>query len=242
MLEARNVSLTCGAVPVIRHVSCCFSSSQITVLTGPNGSGKSMFLEILSALRNADEGGVFLDGLVYPQRGQPLGTGVGLVFQQPEMQIIEQTVEEDILFGLRNIGIEEEERQNRLEDALEWSGLGTRRRQYPQTLSGGELRCLALAGVIAMKPRFILLDEPFENLDYPGVRRVLRQILMLRDMGMGIVLVAHDLSKCLAHADRLIILKDGSIVADDEPEKLLRCLEDYDVRRPAMNIRDMTWR
>lgn len=241
LLEARNLSLAIEGRHILQGLNCRFPAAQITVLSGPNGSGKTMFLELLAGLRRADEGEVLLNGEAYPQKGQPLGTGVGLVFQQPEMQIVEQTVEEDILFGLKNISLNKEEQQKRLEESLRWSGLHEHRHQYPQTLSGGELRRLALAGVIAMGPQFVLLDEPFENLDYPGVRETLRQILMLRQAGKGVVLVVHDLGKCLAHADHLVILCNGQIAAAGRPGELLHCLEDHDVRRPQMPIEAMTW-
>ena len=241
MLEARNISLTLNDTAVLQSVSCHFRPAAISLLTGPNGSGKTMLFQVLAGLQQADEGEVLLNGSAYPQKGQPLGTGVGIVFQQPEMQIIEQTVEEDILFGLRNINLEAGEMEARLEESLRWSELFERRHQYPHTLSGGELRRLTLAGVFAMGAQYILLDEPFENLDYSGVRETLHQILKLRESGHGVVLITHDLDKCLAHVDHLIVLKDGSIMADGLPEELLPHLEEHGVRPPPLDIRNMTW-
>jgi biotin transport system ATP-binding protein len=241
MLEARNINLSISGISILMEISAAFSPGEIAILTGPNGSGKSRFLHCLSGLSSPDSGTVLLDGEEYPRRGQSLGTGVGLVFQQPEMQVIEQTVEQDILFGLKNLEIDGDERRSRLEDALAWSALEAHRHQNPATLSGGEIRRLALASVMAMNPRFVLLDEPFENLDYPGVVETLEQILKIRERGCGVVIVTHGLEKCLAHADRLILMKAGRIIADALPERVLPHLEDHDVRRPGMKIRDMTW-
>ena len=241
MLEARNISLTIDSHPILQELSCHFAPAEITVVTGPNGSGKTMLLQVLAGLRQYEAGQVLLNGREYPQEGQQLGTGVGIVFQPPKMQVIEQTVEEDILFGLKNIDLPPEERERRLSQTLKWSRLDGHRHQNPHTLSGGELCRLAIGGIIAMGADYILLDEPFENLDYPGVREILHQILQLQERGHGVIIVTHDLEKCLAHAKRLILLKEGKVIANDIAEKVLDCLEEQDVRRPHMKLKDMTW-
>jgi biotin transport system ATP-binding protein len=241
MLEARELRLSISGKTILDGVSARFQAGEISVVTGPNGSGKSRFMHSLAGLETPDSGEVLLDSQPYPGRDQRLGTGVGLVFQQPELQVIEQTVEQDILFGLRNIGLDPDRRQEILEESILWSGLESHRHQDPGTLSGGELRRLALASVLAMGPRYILLDEPFENLDYPGVAETLHQIIKIRDRGCGVIIVTHGLEKCLAHADRLLLMKSGRIIADALPERVLPFLEDHDVRRPGMKIRDMSW-
>ncbi|AHC15052.1 energy-coupling factor ABC transporter ATP-binding protein [Salinispira pacifica] len=241
MLEADHISLSIDGHQILSNISCSFHKGEITVITGPNGAGKTMLIHALAGLLDDMEGDIRLNSAPYPAKGKALGTGVGLVFQQPEMQVIEQTVEEDILFGLRNLKISEEERQTRLEYALEWSGLHEHRDQNPRSLSGGEIRRLALASILAMNPDYILMDEPFENLDYPGVVETLHQILRLKEENRGIVIVTHGLEKCLALADRLILLKEGRIIADALPERVLNFLEDHDVRKPPMKIKDMTW-
>lgn len=241
MLEIVDLNLSFGSKQILWNIDMSFSPGELTVLCGPNASGKTLLLSCLSGLITPTSGRVLLDGAPYPQKHQRLGTGVGLVFQQPELQIIEQTVEQDILFGLNNLKLDQQEKTQRLEQALAWSGLTELAQRNPSSLSGGELRRLALASVFAMGPQFVLLDEPFENLDYPGTIQVLEQILKLKNAGCAVLLVTHGLEKCLAHADRLILMKSGRVIADGLPERVLPFVEDHDVRRPGGKIGDMTW-
>jgi biotin transport system ATP-binding protein len=118
--------------------------------------------------------------------------------------------------------------------AMEQFGLSHLADQSPHLLSGGERRRLAIAGVLAMQPEVLLLDEPFANLDYPGIRDVLQQVIALHRQGHTIVLAAHDLEKVIGHAERLIVMDKGRIVADGPPEDMLPLVERFDIRMPCL--------
>jgi len=136
------------------------------------------------------------------------------VFQDADSQIIGQTIEEELRFGPENLGLPEGEIQSRVESVIHLLGLEHNLLTPPARLSGGEKRRLAIGGILTLQPELLILDEPFANLDYPGIVSVLRLLLHLKDKGIGIVLITHELEKALAHADRLVILEKGRIVED----------------------------
>lgn len=241
VLQATDLSYSIGGKTVLEDISVRFSTPELTVLTGPNGSGKTLFLQLLAGLIRPVRGEITMDGRAFPGGNNRLGSRVGMVFQLSERQILGQTVEEDILFGLSRLGLSRQEVESRLEECLNWSGLVTYRTQNPHSLSGGEMRRLALASVIAMGPEFLLLDEPFVGLDYSGATQVLSLLLSLREQGKGIIVVTHSLDAILAHADRLVIQKQGRIIADGLPERILPYLEDHGVRRPPLKLPEMSW-
>jgi biotin transport system ATP-binding protein len=172
---------------------------------------------------------------------------VGFVFQNPLHQCIGQTVWDDVAFGPHNLGLAPEEIDQRVRDALAGVGFSTAElselyQLHPALLSGGQQRKLAIAGVLAMYPQLIILDEPLAGLDYPGVKEILSQIIRLHQEGHTILIITHDVEKMLAHATRLTIMDEGSIVADDAPPKVYHLLEDHGVRcREASKIAEMTW-
>jgi biotin transport system ATP-binding protein len=149
-----------------------------------------------------------------------------------------------VAFGPENLKLSRPEIESRVKESLETVGLSTLSNQQPHTLSGGQKRRLAVAGVLAMKPQIIVFDEPFTGLDYPGVLQVLKQIVFLHKNGHTIILVTHELEKVLAHANRLIIMEKGRIVKDGHPGKLLEEVENYGIRKPygkERGIETMTW-
>jgi biotin transport system ATP-binding protein len=158
---------------------------------------------------------------------------VGMVFQDSDSQIVGETVFDDVAFGPENLCLDKHEVKRRVIKSLKAVDLINMADQRPHLLSGGEKRRLAVAGVLAMEPKVIVFDEPFSDLDYPGVRQVLNQILSLHKTGHTILLSTHDLEKVIAHADRLIIMSRGKIVMDDEPEKIINNVEAFGVRQPC---------
>lgn len=227
--------------PVLENINLRLNSGELVVLTGPNGSGKTVLMKHLNGLLRPTKGDVFLNGRPLPRRGPEAVRAVGLVFQNPAAQFLEDTVERDVAFGPRNMHLGAAEVDARVEEALQATELQHLRTRDPLELSGGEQQRLALAGVVAMQSKFVILDEPFAHLDLPGVRSVLRAVLTARQQGVGVVVVTHDLEKILAHTDRLVVMRAGQIVVDDTPQQALPVVEHHLVRRPAGEISHMSW-
>ena len=167
---------------------------------------------------------------------------VALVFQNAEMQIVSQSVEKDIAFGPENMGLDRAEIRRRVESAMSLMGLTDKAKQKPQTLSGGELRKCAIAGILAMEPDVILLDEPFANLDYPSVLTVIRALITLHEKGYSILVVSHDAEKFLAHTDKLFIMEGGKLKEQGKSSELYSLLPSYDIYIPEnASFGDLTW-
>jgi biotin transport system ATP-binding protein len=200
---------------------------------------------ILAGLMDADGGEILF-------RGQPLNTALpdlrrrlGLVFQDADAQIVGDTVAEDIAFGPKNLGLAKAALAERVRETLEALGLEDMRDRPPRNLSGGEKRRLAVAGILAMGCQTIIMDEPFANLDWPGVVQVLEIVRQLKREGKTVILLTHELEKVLAFADRLVILDRGIIREDGKPAAVLDRLKDeYGVRDPRKSygtVEDCTW-
>ncbi|KAB2890108.1 MAG: ABC transporter ATP-binding protein [Desulfobulbaceae bacterium] len=219
--------------PSLAGIDLTIARGSFVILAGANGAGKSTLLKHLNGLLLPDKGEVRIGGV--PVRKDPLHARrtVGMVFQDADSQIVGETVWDDAAFGPENLNWTAERIQDSVEAALATVGLGDLRDRSPHLLSGGEKRRLAIAGVLAMRPDVIVLDEPFANLDYEGVRQVLTHIVTLHADGVTIIVCVHDLEKVLAHAQRLIILQQGRIAADGAPEEVVRKAEAFGVRMPA---------
>jgi biotin transport system ATP-binding protein len=212
------------------------NESETLLIAGSNGSGKTLFMRVLAGLTESSEGTI-----TYHTDRQ----NIGLVFQDPDAQFVGETVEEDIAFGPSNRGFSKAEIKERVDMALEKTGLLEKRHIPPRRLSGGEKRRLAVAGILAMGCRVIIMDEPFANLDMTGVVQVLTIIQELKKDKVTLIILTHELEKVLAFADRLVILLKGRIREDGNPEEALdRLLPEYGVRDPRRsytNIEDCTW-
>ncbi|MDR1016841.1 MAG: ATP-binding cassette domain-containing protein [Coriobacteriales bacterium] len=208
-LEADGVSFRYPQAEqaALEDVSFSLEAGEILLLTGKNGAGKSTLLALAAGLEEPSTGQVRLDAQSV-QPGQ-----VGLVFQHPELQLFAQTVERDILFGPHNLGLTGQSDAEIVEQALSQVGLDYQsyRERLPFTLSGGEARRVALAGVLAMRPRFLLLDEPTAGLDLRGQDFVFELLRNQARVGVGILLVSHDIDKFLALADRRLFLAAGHL-------------------------------
>lgn len=228
--------------PIIEGVSFSVRRGALALLTGPNGSGKSLLLKCIKGLLKPGSGTIRIDGEDVTNHAKRRLAAVGLVFQDADSQIVGQTVERDILFGLENLGLSVPEQQRRLKAVSSLLGLGPLAGQRPRTLSGGEKRRLSIAGVLAMEPKLLILDEPFANLDYPSVLQVLRTLTTLQDEGHTILLVSHEVEKILAHADQVILMESGSVVADGAPADILPLLPSHGVYVPPnAKPEELTW-
>ncbi len=245
-LEVKGVSYRFpNGTIALQDISFMIDKGEFVVISGKNGSGKTVLLRVLNGLIKPTTGYISIKGVSVTDNPYEARRQLGLVFQQADSQIVGQTVSKDIAFGLENIGLSKDEVTLRVAQTLEITDLSKHAHQRPRTLSGGEKRRLTIAGVVAMAPNIIALDEPFTNLDYPGVLQVLKQLIQLKEMGHTIIVVTHDLEKVLAHASRLILMDNGSIVANGTPLEALPVAKDCGVRmthEPTSDrIREMTW-
>ncbi|MBQ9249218.1 MAG: energy-coupling factor transporter ATPase [Oscillospiraceae bacterium] len=200
--------------------------SFVAVL-GHNGSGKSTLAKHMNVILTPTEGRVLVDGLDTADENNLLEVRhrVGMVFQNPDNQIVANVVEDDVAFAPENLGVPPEEIRRRVDEALKQVGMYELRLHAPHLLSGGQKQRVAIAGVIAMRPRIVVLDEPTAMLDPQGRREVVSTITRLcREKGMTVVLITHHMEECIG-ADRLIIMSEGAIAADGSPEDVFSQVE-----------------
>ena len=218
---------------------------ETTLIAGANGSGKTLLMHILAGLLEATEGEILFRGKAIQECKSLIRHSVGLVFQDADAQILGETVEEDVRFGPENLKLPEEEIESRVEETLSALELSGKRDFTARRLSGGEKRRLAAAGVLAMGCETIIMDEPFANLDWPGVVQVLNIIKDLKKNRKTIIILTHELEKVLSFADRLVILAGGKIRDSGESEAVLDRLDPSwgvrDPRKVYRNAGDCTW-
>lgn len=236
-----------GDIITIRHLTHRFNNGRVglmdinlniakgsfVVLAGANGSGKTTLLRYFNGLLLAPKGVVRVDGADVQDDVRLARRKVGMVFQDADSQIVGETVRDDVAFGPENLGWPSGKIQHAVNDALAWVGLKHLADQSPHLLSGGERRRLAIAGVLAMRPQVVVLDEPFANLDYFSVQQTLTHIVNMHAAGHTIIVSAHDLEKVIAHAQRLVVLDRGQVAADGVPEAVMPGVEKFGVRQPC---------
>ncbi|MDR3355735.1 MAG: energy-coupling factor ABC transporter ATP-binding protein [Spirochaetaceae bacterium] len=215
------------------------------VIAGANGSGKTVLMKIITGLADASSGEVFFEGVPLDRAVKSLRQSVGLVFQDADTQIIGETVAEDTALGPKNLKLPKNTVDERVSGAIKAAGLEGKADFPARSLSGGEKRRLAVAGILAMGCQTIIMDEPFANLDWPGVRSVLQIVAELKRDGKTVIILTHELEKTLAFADRLVIICGGRVVRDGEPEAVLDGLKpEYGVRDPRCvyrTVKDCSW-
>jgi biotin transport system ATP-binding protein len=245
ILETKHLTHTfTNGVTAICDINLAVKPGEFIVIAGANGSGKTVLMRHFNGLLMPTQGVVLLEGKPITNDLTLARKKIGLIFQNSDHQIVGQTIREDVAFGPENLSLPRKEVENRVQKALEAVGLSDMPEHPPHTLSGGQKRRLAIAGVLAMNPEIIVFDEPFTGLDYPGVLQVLTQIVALYRKGHTIIIVTHELEKVLAHATRLIIMEKGRIVQDGHPGNLIEQVETYGIRRPFgkdRSIGTMTW-
>jgi len=223
LVEVINVSYTYpGGIKAINGITMTVEQGEFIALLGQNGSGKTTLAKLMSGLLKPDEGMVLIKGkdikdLTVSERASI----VGYVFQNPEHQIFASTLYDEIAFGPRNLGLPEEEVKRRVDEALKIVDLDKPLNAFPHLLSVGEKHRVAIASVIAMKPEFLILDEPTTGIDFKRSLQLMRILLKYRENGGSIMMITHDLYLAAEFANRVIILKDGIKIADGPPEKVL---------------------
>lgn len=234
-----------GNIKALSKINLDIRAGECLLLAGSNGSGKTMLMRCIAALLDPSEGEIFFRGRPLNQTGKILRRELGIIFQDADAQILGETVEEDIAFGPENLGLSKAEVAQRSTSALEALGLTEKREAPPRQLSGGEKRRLAVAGVLAMGCDTVIMDEPFANLDWPGVVQTLEIIRDLKNRGKTLIILTHELEKVLAFADRLVILHRGIIRCDGKPAEVLDQLEgEWGVRDPRKTysaVEDCSW-
>ncbi|TXT44284.1 MAG: cbiO3 [Spirochaetes bacterium] len=195
------------------------SEGECLLLAGRNGSGKTLLARHLVGLATPTRGEILFKGRPLRDSIPLLRRSVGFVFQDTDSQILGQTVVEDVAFGPSNLGFNRKEIADRVRASLEISGLSGKEERRPETLSGGEKRRLAIAGVLAMEPECLILDEPFANLDFESVREVVRICETLTRTGLTVMVVTHELEKIFALAGRMVVLDGGEKVFDRPPQE-----------------------
>ena len=208
-------------------VDLSIEAGQFVAVLGHNGSGKSTLAKHLNAILVPDEGRVLIDGIDTADEDRVLDVRscVGMVFQNPDNQIVSNVVEDDVAFAPENLGVEPQEIRQRVDDALRQVGMYEFRTHAPHLLSGGQKQRVAIAGVLAMRPKIIALDEPTAMLDPQGRQEVISTVTRLcREQGMTVVLITHHMDECIG-ADRLIVMSNGYMVADGTPGEVFSNVE-----------------
>ena len=222
IIQVENITYTYSGEEecALRGVSLEIEPGTFTAVLGHNGSGKSTLAKHFNAILTPTTGRVLVDGMDTAEEANLLsvrGT-VGMVFQNPDNQIVANVVEDDVAFAPENLGVEPQEIRRRVDDALKQVGMYEYRAHAPHLLSGGQKQRVAIAGVIAMQPKCIVLDEPTAMLDPSGRREVVSTALRLcREQGITVILITHHMDECI-DADRLLVMSGGEIIADGTPK------------------------
>lgn len=231
-------------VRAIDDVCLTVRRAEFVALVGGNGSGKSTLAKHLNALLLPTEGRVLVDGLDTqdPQNLWEIRRRVGMVFQNPDNQIVATVVEEDVAFGPENLGLPPEEIAQRVEEALRAVGMLDYRRREPHLLSGGQKQRVAIAGVLAMRPQCIVLDEATTMLDPEGRREVLQTAHRLREgEGIAVVHITHNMEEA-AQADRVVVLHEGRVALQGTPQEVFRDVRGLrSLRLDLPEVAELSW-
>ena len=223
-----------GKLTALSDISFSVEKGSVTIVGGANGSGKSVLMLLISALMKPSEGKI------------TTSSKPGLVFQDAATQILGDTPREDVATGPKNLKFSKKEIPALVENALKSVNLLEKADFPAEFLSGGEKRRLAVASILAMKRDIIIFDEPYANLDYPGVVDVNKLISELHEEGKTVILLTHELEKCLALSDHFVILQKGKLVFDGSPEEAVQLpLEQWAIRNPLASygsVKDLIWR
>jgi len=214
-------------------INLSIAAGSFVLLAGRNGAGKTTLLRHLNGLILPDHGEVRLEGVPVAQDLARVRQRVGMVFQDADSQIVGETVYDDVAFGPENLCWPVKKIAARVTATLASIGMSELAENRPHTLSGGEKRRLAIAGILVMDPEVIVLDEPFTNLDYPGTVQVLNTIADLHANGRTIIITTHDIEKVFTLADRMVVMDQGRVVRDGSPLEVVYAIEQYGIRMPC---------
>lgn len=214
-------------IRVFEHLDLTIEQGTFVVILGHNGCGKSTLAKHFNAILLPNLGEVMVYGMDTRDENEmiPVRKTVGMVFQNPDNQIVANVVEEDVAFALENLGVPPKEIRERVDAALKAVGMYDYRKHAPHLLSGGQKQRVAIAGVLAMRPKCVVLDEPTAMLDPVGRNEVVSTIHELNEkFGVTVVLITHHMREA-TEADRVVVMNDGKIIADDTPKKVFSQVE-----------------
>ena len=223
-LQTKDLSFTYpDGTEALKKVNITIKKGERIAIMGPNGAGKSTLFSHFNGLSEPTSGHVEIDGeKIIFERDELLKVRqkVGIVFQDPNDQLFAPTVKEDVAFGPMNLGLDYDEVNSRITEALELVGMSGFEDKTPHHLSGGQQKRVAIAGIIAMRPEIMILDEPTAGLDPEGVDKVLNILNNLNDEGMSIVISSHDIDMVNHFADKIFVLHDGEIIAEGDKHQI----------------------
>ena len=207
----------------VDNVSLDIKRGSFTVILGHNGSGKSTLAKMMNGLNKPTAGDIVVDGINTKDEETELlvKRKVGMVFQNPDNQLVASIVEEDVAFGPENLGLEPQLIRQRVDEALESVGMAEFKDSTPHHLSGGQKQRIAIAGMIAMRPECLILDEPTAMLDPKGRAEIITTIEHLNKQGMTVVIITHYMEEA-QNADRVLVMNDGKFIADGTPKEIFK--------------------
>ncbi|MBX7077002.1 MAG: ATP-binding cassette domain-containing protein [Methanobacteriaceae archaeon] len=224
MLEAKHIVYKYeDGTRALNDVSITVEDNDMVALLGKNGAGKSTLFLHFNGIYKPDHGEILVDGkpIDYSKKGLlDVRTKVGIVFQNPDDQLFAPTVQEDVAFGPLNMKLPQEEVERRVTESLKRVGMSGFERKPPHHLSGGQKKRVAIAGVLAMKPKIMVLDEPTSGLDPKGASHILQLLYELNKEGIAIIISTHDVDLVPLYAKRLYVIKEGKIIKEGTPKEV----------------------
>lgn len=224
-IEIKELSFSYDSKPFIDNLDLKIDDGEMVGIIGNTGCGKSTFVRLIAGLIKSDSGKIIIDGDDITNKKfnkKILRRKLGIVFQFPEMQLFEQTIEKDIFFGLKQYKLTYDVKYKRAKEALELLGLDFERikDKSPLALSGGEKRKIAVAGILVCKPKYLIFDEPIAGLDCNSRDNFMKLLLALKQNDTTIIIISHNTDYLAEYADRILVMDDGKIVLDDKPNEI----------------------
>ena len=224
-IEIKELSFSYDSKPFIDNLDLKINDGEMVGIIGNTGCGKSTFVRLIARLIKSDSGKIIIDGDDITNKKfnkKILRRKLGIVFQFPEMQLFEQTIEKDIFFGLKQYKLTYDEKYKRAKEALELLGLDFDRikDKSPLALSGSENRKIAVAGILVCKPKYLIFDEPIAGLDCNSRDSFMKLLLALKQNGTTIIIISHNTDYLAEYADRILVMDGGKIILDDKPNEI----------------------
>ena len=223
IIEIKNLSFQYegSSKKVLKNLNIDIKEGEFICVLGHNGSGKSTLAKLINAQYIPTEGDILVGNMNTKDDDNlwNIREMCGMVFQNPDNQLVATIVEEDVAFGPENLGVPREELRNRVDECLELVGMSEYKRHSPALLSGGQKQRIAIAGILAMNPKCLLMDEPTAMLDPQGRKDILDTVLKLREMGKTIIHITHYMEECV-NADRIIVINEGNVVLEGTPREV----------------------